>query len=636
MSRLENPGKIIGFGSLILAGLATLLIALFFYRLVPNQPGNKSSEPSRQVVDQSVDFPPIALASFPKITVWWDKLEPQKQKLTLATGPESNIHPTDYIGAEACKKCHLTNFEAWSKHPHRWMNAMANAQTIMGDFSGKAKITYLGGTANFESGQGKYLMKLERGNIKRTYEIHQTIGSRAQQYYVGTQMEGPEPKEHIFYTKDHVLPFGYSLSTREWTPVVHIGPELPDGERADPFQPPSQGKHFAEYAKSCNFCHTTFAMGDMLGRRPHQMAEHAPHKMHWSVKPYLETHHSEESQRMTELLRSGEANSNPMASWDAPHFAESLGITCEACHLGAKAHTESGGRIPADFHPKSPYLALESAQKPNPGKTHDNINWACGRCHTGTRPTFAGGMSTWNSVEYSDAIKGSCYSQLKCTDCHNPHQATGPQWTQSPAKDDAVCLKCHQQFKESAKRQSHTHHKGGTEGDRCMNCHMPKIHEGLQEVVRTHMIYSPTRPDMLYANHPNACNVCHTDKPIDWTLKFLKDWYGKTYEDWRIGLRYPKRNEPVANGWMESDAPAVRLVGASSLIRQGKSKDVPFAMKALNDPYLINRQFAARGIEDVFHLTLSNTGYKFYQNREEREKALKKLPAGPKDPSKPQ
>ena len=26
-----------------------------------------------------------------------------------------------------------------------------------------------------------------------------------------------------------------------------------------------------------------------------------------------------------------------------------------------------------------------------------------------------------------------------------------------------------------------------------MNCHMPRINEGLQDVVRTHMIYSPNR-----------------------------------------------------------------------------------------------------------------------------------------------
>ena len=39
------------------------------------------------------------------------------------------------------------------------------------------------------------------------------------------QVEGPEPKSHHFYSKDHVLPFGYWLQQKEWVPVIHIGPE---------------------------------------------------------------------------------------------------------------------------------------------------------------------------------------------------------------------------------------------------------------------------------------------------------------------------------------------------------------------------------------------------------------------------
>ena len=54
---------------------------------------------------------------------------------------------------------------------------------------------------------------------------------------------------------------------------------------------------------------------------------------------------------------------------------------------------------------------------------------------------------------------------------------------------------------------------------------MSRINEGLQDVVRTHMICSPTQPGMIEANHPNACNLCHLDKPIDWTIEKLRAWY---------------------------------------------------------------------------------------------------------------
>ncbi len=575
---------------------------------------------------------PIVLASFPKLTVWWNQLESQRNQVVLNSGPGANIHPSDYVGADACKKCHPANHQGWSIHPHRWMNAKATSQTVLGDFSGKDVLAYLGGKVHFETVQGIQQMRLERGAIKRTYQVHQTIGSRSHQYYVGTLVDGPEPKDHDFYTKEHVLPFGYWLASKEWVPVVHIGPELPDGERPDPFQPPGKGKHFAEYATSCNHCHTTFALGDLLARRPQQVTAHAPFKMHWSMKPYLDQNYPDESPKMEQLLQKGHGGANPMAAWDAPRYAVALGISCEACHLGAKAHAESEGKIPPDFVPKSPFLSIEvqgasseSAKKPDPGRTHANSNWICSRCHSGSRPTFEAGMSTWNSVEYTDAINGSCYSQLKCVDCHNPHQPIGLKWAQTQTKDDAACLRCHQHLQDGPKRKAHTHHQGGSEGDRCQNCHMPKIHEGLEEVVRTHMIFSPTRPDMLYANQPNACNVCHADKPIDWTLNYLKEWYGKTYEDWRIDLRYPNRKGAVAKGWLESDNPAVRLIGANALIRTANPAFLPDAKKALDDPYLINRQFALKALGEVFHLNRASIGYHFYQSKSERTEPLNRF-----------
>ena len=617
-----------------LASIASLgILAALWWIIFPCE--TPPGVPPPEVHSQEKTNPdplPIVLASFPKLTVWWDQLDPKLQKATLNTGPEGNIHPSDYIGAKACQKCHLANYQGWSGHPHRWMNAKATSQTVLGDFSGKEVLSYLGGKAQFETVQGVCQMRLERGGVKRIYEVHQTIGSRSHQYYVGTQIDGPEPKEHDFYTKDHVLPFGYWLASKEWVPVVHIGPELPDGERPDPFNPPSKGRHFAEYATSCNHCHTTFALGDLFGRRPQQVTEHAPFKMHWSIKPYLDQNYPDESPKMAELLQKGHGGTNPMAAWDAPHYAVALGISCEACHLGAKAHAESEGKIAPDFVPKSPFLSMEVRedasglpQKPQPGRTHDNSNWICSRCHSGSRPTFEAGMSTWNSVEYSDAIKGSCYSQLKCVDCHNPHQPIGLKWKQTPTMDDAACLKCHQHFKEAPKRQAHTRHIGGSEGDRCQNCHMPKIHEGLEEVVRTHMIFSPTRPDMIYANQPNACNVCHADKPIDWTLNYLKEWYGKTYEDWRIDLRYPNRKGAVAKGWLESDNPSVRLIGAISLIKTANPAFLPDAKKALDDPYLINRQFAMKALDEVFHLKSVLLGYRFYQSKTERSEPLKRF-----------
>jgi hypothetical protein len=296
--------------------------------------------------------------------------------------------------------------------------------------------------------------------------------------------------------------------------------------------------------------------------------------------------------------------------------------------LGSKEHVASGGKVPPKFFPESPYLKVVSKHPQlDFGRSHDNVNWACGRCHTGNRPQFAAGMSTWNSVEYSDAMRGSCYSQLRCIDCHNPHRPIGQKWSPSADQDDAICLKCHEQLEPAEQRFKHTHHPVGSEGARCMNCHMPRVNEGLEDVVRTHMIYSPTRADMIEANHPNACNLCHTDKPIDWTLSSLKQWYGKSYDETKLVANYPQRDLPAALGWLKSNNPAVRLVAAEALTRGKDLKALPRILDALDDPYLVNRQFAAKGLEEMLNHRLSEFGYRFYMMSEERRKPLADLRA---------
>jgi predicted CXXCH cytochrome family protein len=558
-----------------------------------------------------------------RLTLWWDFPTSILPAGAAPPSAHSNVNPADYAGPATCQRCHPGNYEAWSHHPHRLMNALATPETVRGDFSDTASISYRGGRATFRRASGGYVMTLVRNGVQRTYRITQTIGSRFFQYYVGRQTEGPEPLSHHFYQKDHVLPFGYWFDAKEWVPTVHIGPELPDEQRPDPYAPPERGSHYAEYATSCNYCHTTFALGDMFGRRPHQMGEHAPATLHWSLHGYMQAARPTEIPKMVRA-QAMNLGQNPMVDWDAEHYAVTFGVSCEACHLGSREHVDSGGKILPRFFPTSPNLSVEG-KAPDPGRTIENVNWACGRCHTGPRPSFAAGMSTWNSVEYADAARGSCYSKMRCVDCHSPHAALGPKWSHTPDQDDAVCLKCHEQFRAADKRSAHTHHAPGSAGDRCLNCHMPRINEGLQDVVRTHTIYSPTRADMIEANQPNACNLCHTQQPIDWTLSHLKTWYGRTYDGAKIDKSYKNRTQAVTLGWLKGENESVRLVAADALARTRDPQVIPDLLGALDDPYLLNRQFAARGLEQMLGVRPADAGYRFYMTHEERNRPLAAL-----------
>ncbi len=571
---------------------------------------------------------------------WWDEIPNDVMSRVVHSVGESNIHPDDYVGPESCKSCHQENYDAWSTHPHRWMNALATATTVKGDFSGDATISYRGGLARFFKKDDEYRMQLERGDVLRVYQITQTIGSRFFQYYIGKLLVGPEPQGHEFYTTDHVLPFGYWFDEKQWIPVVHTyevpyngelisEDEVPEQYHSDPFAEPNDSFAFMPYHR-CNQCHTTFALGDLFLTAPNVIGRHSPLKMHFDMSDYIgdthpqlwdASHHPAEisDQQLMPVMQS-------IVQWEAPDHAVTLGISCEACHMGLKRHAENEQSKPL-FFPNSPHLHLEAHDKIDFGRTHDNINWICGRCHVGDRPQLAAGMATWNSTEYSDAMRGSCYSKLRCIDCHDPHQATGPKWTQTPEQEDQKCTACHQQFQSADAIAAHSHHAAGSEGSHCMNCHMPRLNEGLQDVVRTHMILSPTNRDMIQANQPNACNQCHTRQSIQWTLDHLKSWYGAKFDNDQIAANYPHRGQPTALGWLESENSSVRLVAADTLARTKSRWALPQLIDALDDPFLLNRQFTAKAIEKMLDIDLKEFDYRFYMTPDERREPLTKIRA---------
>lgn len=618
-------------GLILVIGLGVAVIVGTF---VLGPPLRTGAADSRRLEFYNQSKPVDARGGVPHINVWWDDIPAHLRAATGQPGhAPSNIHPGDYAGPEACRECHKKNYDGWSQHPHRWMNALADSSTVVGDFSGTS-ISYLGGQATFFEEHGEYRMRLEREE-SRTYAIHETIGSRFFQYYIGKQVDGPESADQQTDPQrfDHVLPLGFWIETGEWVPIVNVAQEeAPDGQRMDPFDPADYQSNFCQYADACDQCHTTSPLGDLLSGNANQLAREVPRNIEWEVSHYLEQersnwlpprHRSLPDDQAVELLKSLDAI-------PASEHAVTLGISCESCHLGCRAHVENPKVLPA-FFPHSPHLHSGSAREPTElGRTHDNVNWACGRCHSGDRPRFAGGMSTWNSTEYSDAMRGGCYSELKCTDCHNPHQAIGHKWSSTPAEDDARCIQCHQQFASAESQAAHSHHQPRSEGSRCMNCHMPRINEGLQDVVRTHTIFSPTNAAMIHANHPNACNQCHTDKSIDWTIGHLEKWYDSKFDDRKLQKRYADRTQSAALGWLQSKNNAVRKVAADALFRTRSEWDQDTAIQdalinALDDPYLINRQFARRGFEDMLGVSLQDSGYRFYMTPEEREQPMAEL-----------
>lgn len=570
-----------------------------------------------------------------EVYFWWDGV-PRSIREQRLPPPVSNIRHEDYAGPASCKKCHEEQYDNWSKHPHRHMNALATEESVIGDFSGDAGINYLGGRGSFYREDGQFRMRLVRDGQERTYEIRRTLGSRFFQYYIGRLLSGPDPAQHGIWSEDHVLPFGYWIDHKMWVPIVHVGhqKEPPDAQRHDPF---AVSQH-APYDKMCSACHTTLPAGDrMLSNAG--IADHIPRALSIFAAAHLSEEHPDlvdpktvpklvSGQKVHDILITG---NNGLLS---QKNTVALGITCEACHHGSKEHVENKWNLPRFFPSGENIFTIGKNEEEVWGRTAENLNWTCAQCHVGERPVYAGGMHTWNSTEYTDAANGHCYSvpdsrkhsmkQLTCVECHDPHKPTGSQWKSTIKQDDANCVKCHQQYRESGPRLAHTHH---AEGVGCMDCHMPRINEGLQDMVRTHRIFKPSEPTMVESNQPNACNLCHLDKSIDWTIGHLGDWYDGTpsYSEVALARSYPKRDGPVGLGWLASEHEATRLAGASALLRSEATWALPDLIEILDDPYLINRQFTQRGLERMLDVKLEDYGYRFYMAPEERSGPIERL-----------
>ncbi len=197
---------------------------------------------------------------------------------------------------------------------------------------------------------------------------------------------------------------------------------------------------------------------------------------------------------------------------------------CESCHGPGAAHAEAGGgkgvgglttfskgepaekkaAVCLSCHENSPNLALWDSG------VHKKQDVACSDCHTlhgppktpagyGTTLAGLGYVSTWqtqvcikchldkkaqiNRRSHHPIVEG----RMSCSDCHNPHGATGP----SQIKADSVnqlCYKCH------AEKRGPYMWEHPPVDENCASCH--SVHGSVYQ-------------KLLVEKVPNLCQDCH-------------------------------------------------------------------------------------------------------------------------------
>ncbi len=220
-----------------------------------------------------------------------------------------------------------------------------------------------------------------------------------------------------------------------------------------------------------------------------------------------------------------------------------MSVGCEACHGPMRAHV--------DWQKPRPQPARGD---PTIKKTdHARTLSTCGQCHarrgeiTGefvpgdafhdhflltipdeTDTFFPDGQVRDENYEYTSFLSSKMFTAgVGCQDCHDPHSA------KVKAQDNALCLRCHGPPLPPAVKideATHTFHRPGTPGSRCVDCHMPQTTYMQRHPRRDHGF---TIPDPLLTKQhgiPNACNRCHQDKSADWAIEFTDKWHGKRME----------------------------------------------------------------------------------------------------------
>jgi predicted CXXCH cytochrome family protein len=122
------------------------------------------------------------------------------------------------------------------------------------------------------------------------------------------------------------------------------------------------------------------------------------------------------------------------------------------------------------------------------------------------------------------------YAQgVRCSDCHDPHSL------QLRAEGNALCVRCHSETPDPGfptlkagryDAPEHHHHAEGSEGARCVGCHMPERSYMVVDPRHDHSLRIP-RPDLSQKlGTPNACNSCHADRDPAWAASAVARWYG--------------------------------------------------------------------------------------------------------------
>jgi predicted CXXCH cytochrome family protein len=489
------------------------------------------------------------------------------------TVPAEVVDNASYVGRETCIKCHQPQYDLWHGSDHDKAMDYATDKSVLADFN-DTRFEYHGVVTHFFRQGDKYMVNTEGPDGKfHDYEIKYTFGVRPLQQYM---VEFPDGRVQV-------LRESWDVKNKKW---FFVTPPDVLNERILPGDPLHWTGIAQNWNTTCADCHST--------------------NVHKNYDPKANTYKT---------------------SWNE------INVSCEECHGPGSVHVDLATRwspfwdrnigygLP-DLKNKNLKVQLETCAKCHARRYQVHEDFRPGKPFLNYYEPVVLAQSLYQAdgqildevYEYDSFAQSKMHANhVQCTNCHDPHSL------QLKYEGNNLCTQCHEPHNPAKyDTPAHHHHAVGSEGAKCINCHMASRMYMVIDERRDHSFRLP-RPDLsVELGTSNACNKCHTkpNETAQWAADAIKSWYGerpKREPHWGPAIKAARDGKPEGEKLLldliaRNSTPAiVRATAIDLLATYSSNASVTARREALRDSDPLVRLTAIHVLPtDNLELLLSN------------------------------